>query len=290
MMEELDNNNDDKLNKIIRVIKDSYHPTIDELGNYILFKSGIEPENKSILKLAPKIELHIRKCSECNKVFLELNSEYAGLDNFLKIEESNKEVKIPETVIVSRKFINFRYTGIALLFACILYLGAFSISRYTTPTSLKYASLENRSDLYETRGRTTHDFQESLKALEKRDNEDAVKWLNQDIVNNRGDETIFYSYYVLGLTNLESAQKDILGLFPSYDKSKVNEGIAALNKALEMNNSGKFRNINFDIYFFLGKADLMLNNKTGAKEYLTKVINEKGSKMNEAKNILAGLD
>lgn len=283
-------NNDDKMDKIIKLLKDSFHPTSEELGNFILYKNGVDLEEKSILKLTPKIEAHLRKCADCNTLFLELNDEYANLDNFLNLQETDKTVKIHETVVASRKYFNYRYSGVALLFVCLLYLGAFSISKIITPASLNFASLENRSDIYETRGRATYDFQESLKALENKDNESAVNWLNKDIVNNHADETIFYSYYVLGLAYLESAPNNILGLFPSYEKIKVGKGISALNTALEMNKSGKFPNINLDIYFFLGKADLMLNNTKEAKGYLIKVVNEKGSYMSDAKNILNGLD
>jgi tetratricopeptide (TPR) repeat protein len=292
------NNSDDKLNKIEKIIRDSYHPTSDELGNYILYKNGIDPEDKSILRLVPKIELHLRRCSECNSLFLELNNEYSDIDNFLKVQEPFKidniseHIKIPVKPIIKTpvRYFNFKFSGIVIVLACVLYFGAFSVSKLLTPSSVKYAHLESTSDLFETRGRVTHDFQESLKALENRDYEATVNWLNKDIVYNRGDETIFYSYYILGLAYLESAQTDIIGLFPSYDKTKVNQGISAFNKALELNNSGKFRNINLDIYFFLAKADFMLNNISGAKENLKKVVTEKGSNMNEAKKILSGLD
>ena len=264
-MEEF-NNSDDKLNKIEKIIRDSYHPTSDELGYYILYKNGIDPENNSFLKIVPKIELHLRRCSECNSLFLELNNEYSDIDNFLKDQEPLKsdniseQLKIPPKQMVKTPVKYFKFSGIILALACVLYFGAFSVSKLLTPASLKYAYLENASGLYETRGLVT------------------------------SDDTFFYSYYILGLAQLESAHKDILGLFPYYDKIKVNKGIAAFNKALELNKSGKFNNINLDIYFFLAKADLMLNNVTEAKENLKKVVAEKGSNMNEAKKILSGLD
>jgi tetratricopeptide (TPR) repeat protein len=288
------NINDYKMNKIEKIIKDSFHPTTDEIGNYILFKNGIDPEDKSIIRLIPKIELHLRRCAECNRLFLELNNEYSELDTFLNdheplsIENKSEQIKIPVNAHI--KYFSFKSVGIVLAFTCVLYLGTFSVSKILTPPSLKYTDLENVSDLYGTRGRVTYDFQESLKAFENRDYEGTVKWLKKDIVYNHGDETIFYSHYILGLAYLKSAQTNIIGLFPSYDKIKVNQGISAFNKALELNNSGKFRNINLDIYFFLAKADLMLNNVTEAKENLKKVIAEKGSNLNEAKKILSGLN
>jgi hypothetical protein len=288
-MDELDYNDDD-LSRIEKIIRDSYHPTNDELGNYILYQNGIDPlEDKSIIKLAPKIELHLRKCSACNKLFLELNREYAELDSFLTNESANVKIT-SEPAVAQRSQFNLKKYSITLITICLLYLASFTVSDLVTPKYYKYAALDNRSDLYETRGRVSSSFQESLKALENKDYESAVKWLNGDINSNQLNETIFYSHYILGLTYLELSKSEFLGLFPSYNPANVTKGISSLNKALELNNSGKYRNINLDIYFYLGKADLMLNNKTGAKEYLFKVVNEKGSHLSEAKNILEGLN
>jgi hypothetical protein len=262
-MEQIDDN-DYKFNKIEKIIKDSYHPTSDELGNYILYINGIDPENKSFLRIFPKIELHLRRCSECNRLFLELNNEYSELDTFLnnheplRIEKKSEQIKMPVRAHI--KYFNFKSVGLVLACTFLLYLGAFSVSKLLTPSSYKYTHLENVSGINETRGMST------------------------------SDDTFFYSYYLLGLAYLESAHTDIIGLFPSYDKIKVKQGISAFNKALELNNSGKFPNINLDIYFFIAKADLMLNNLSEAKENLNKVVNEKGSKINEAKKILFGLD
>src|ERR1035437_7841125 len=141
------NNSDDKLNKIEKIIKDSYHPTSDELGNYILYKNGIDPEDKSILRLVPKIELHLRRCSECKSLFLELNNEYSELDTFLQAQEPLRIEKKSEQLIIPvktpAKYFSFKSAALFLAFTIVLYLGAFSVSKVLTPTSLKYAHLEN---------------------------------------------------------------------------------------------------------------------------------------------------
>jgi hypothetical protein len=290
-MDELENN-DDMLNKIENILKDSYHPDLEDLGNYILYKNGIEPENKSIIKIVPKIELHLRKCNECNRLFLELNNEYSELDSFLleKLPSETKKIPESEKVQIIQPVNYFKFSGIVLALACLLIFSIFSVSQILTPASAKYANLKNISGLYETRGRVSYDFQESLKAFENQDYENTVNWLKKDIINNSSDESIFYSHYILGLAFLESARKDVFGLFPSYDKTKVNDGILALNEAMNLNSSGKFPNINLDICFYLAKADLMLDNIAQAKINLKIVITEKGSYMDEAKNILSGLN
>ena len=53
-MEHLDNS-DDKLNRIEKIIKESYHPTTDELENYILYY------------LNPLERLYLLKSSQRNK-------------------------------------------------------------------------------------------------------------------------------------------------------------------------------------------------------------------------------
>ena len=289
-MNELDNN-DDMLNRIEKILKDSYHPDIEEIGNYILYKNGIEPENNLIIKMIPKIELHLRKCNECNKLFLELNNEYSELDSFLleKMPSGIKKITGAEKVQIKPPVKYLKLSGIALALTCLLLFGLISVSQLVTPRSVKYANIGSISSHYETRGRVTSDFQESLKSFENQDYDNTVTWLNKDIIKNSSDESIFYSYYILGLAYLESSQKDIFGLFPSYDKTKVKHGIESLNKAMELNNSGKFPNINLDICFYLAKADLMLNDISEAKINLNKVIVEKGSNMDEAKKILSGL-
>jgi len=289
-MQDLDYN-DDMMNRIEKILKDSYHPGIEEIGNYILYKNGIEPENKTIIKLIPKIELHLRKCNECNKLFLELNNEYSDLVSFLldKMPSGIKKITETDKIQIKPPAKYFKLSGIALAVTCLLIFGLFSVSQLITPQSVKYANLGSISGHYETRGRVTSDFRESLKSFENQDYENAVRWLKNDIVKNSADESIFYSYYILGLAYLESSQKNVIGLFPSYDKTKVNNGVIALNKAMMLNNSGKFPNINLDICFYIAKADLMRNNISEAKVNLKKVISEKGSYMDDAKKILSGL-
>jgi tetratricopeptide (TPR) repeat protein len=137
-----------------------------------------------------------------------------------------------------------------------------------------------------SRGRTTDDFELSMKALEDKEYQSAIEYLKSDIDLNSKDETIFYSYYILGLTYLETAEKNVLGLFPSFDKSSAELALQNFKKTIEKNTSGKFQNVNLDAYFFAAKASLMVDDTKSAKDYLNIVVNDKGSKMNEARQIL----
>src|ERR1039457_3649093 len=155
-MEESDNNNG-KMNKIEKILKDSFHPTSDELGNYILFKNGID-DDKSIMKLVPQIDLHLRKCDKCNSLFLELNNEYSDLDNFLKEHQprvvGKKSDSAKTTIKPTVKY--FKFSGIALAITCLLLISVFSVSQLVTPSPFKFAHIGNISGLYETRGRVTY--------------------------------------------------------------------------------------------------------------------------------------
>jgi tetratricopeptide (TPR) repeat protein len=140
-----------------------------------------------------------------------------------------------------------------------------------------------------SRGRSTDNFELSIKALEDKDYQSAIEYLKNDIELNPNDKTIFYSYYILGLTHLEMAEKNLLGLFTTFDKSSSEATILNLGKCVKLNTSGNFNNVNLDAFFFMAKASLMLEDSKTAKDYLEIVVKEKGSKMNEAEQILKEL-
>ncbi len=63
-----------------------------------------------------------------------------------------------------------------------------------------------------------------------------------------------------------------------------------LKKASGRNDSGRFNNLKLNSYFYLAKASMMLKDEKAAKQYLTLVINGKGSKMEEAKYLLGEME
>ncbi|HSR18506.1 MAG TPA: hypothetical protein VLM39_10500 [Ignavibacteriaceae bacterium] len=129
-----------------------------------------------------------------------------------------------------------------------------------------------------------------MQELQENNYDKAIDFLKKDIFENPKDETIFYSYYVIGLSYLKAAEKSTFGLFSYYDKSKAAEALKNFKTAVEKNKSGKYPNITLNAYFYSAKACLMMDNLPPAKKYLQKVISEKGSKMNEAKRILSELE
>jgi tetratricopeptide (TPR) repeat protein len=157
------------------------------------------------------------------------------------------------------------------------------------PKYKKYASLDKAADFYLTGERASKEFQKSMIAIQNRDYESAIKFLSNDIQNNNEDEDIFYSYYILGIVHLESAETSFLDLFPKYNKNAVESGISDLKMSIQKNKSNRGNEIIFDSYFLLGKAYLMLDNVSEARKYFRFVVDSNSSKAEEAKEILSYL-
>lgn len=269
------------------------HLTTDELADYVLIKEELEPQNPETIKKIPLFDLHIRRCEKCSSQLQVMNNEMAEANNFIytglnkTMYESSKH-SVQNALFAQRsKFIRSTFIGASVLalfvFALVL------VSNITTSKLYRLAAAEDGLELSISRGRTTNDFELSIKAIEEKDYSAAIKYLQNDIKLNPNDETIFYSYFILGLTYLETAEKNILGLFPSFDKTSAALALENFKKSIEYNTSGKFQNVNLDSYFFAAKAYLMLEDKKSAEEYLQIVVNEKGSKLNQAAAILEEL-
>jgi tetratricopeptide (TPR) repeat protein len=268
----------------------SKHLTIDELGDYVLIKNGLEPEKKEHLKNIPHFDEHIRRCPKCAGEMKFYNKEYSEVENFVRTQSEasdGEQTKVTGSKIISfPKFNVGRYAIIGLSAMAIVFFSLMVISTLSTSKYYKLASVDYSSEMSNSRGRTTDDFELSIKAFEEKKYPTAIEYLKRDIEINKNDETIFYSYYILGLTYLETAENNVLGLFPKFDKSLANSALYNFIKTIELNNSGRFQNINLDAYFYAAKASLMMEDSKSAKEFLQIIVNEKGSKLNEASEIL----
>lgn len=277
--------------KLGRTFLASKHLTIDELADYVLIKHNLEPENADNLKNIPLFNVHLRYCDRCTEEVKFYEKEYSDIHNFMETQVSsteNEKIRSSSTVISPRINIRrFGFIGISAL--AVLFIALLVISNITNSKHYDLASLSDSSDMSISRGRTTDNFELSIKALEDRDYQSAIEYLKSDIKLNPNDKTIFYSYYILGLTHLETAEKNFLGFFTNFDKSSSEAAIINLSKCVKLNTSGNFNNVNLDAYFYMAKASLMLEDSKAAKNYFEIVVKEKGSKMNEAEQILKEL-
>lgn len=278
-----------------KIADHSSHLSEDLLAQYTLYKNGLQPDDRSIIEKVSFIEQHLRKCNKCSELFKELNSEYADADNFVsetftQLKDESSESKSLSQRIPPPRYKTPRYAFASILIAGFIYLALYIISSFTTPDYFADAAIRQDSQFSITRGRATENFQNSLKALEQDKYDKAIAYLENDIKQNPDDETIFYSYYIIGLSYLKTAEHSFLGLFPGYNRERTEKGIFNLEESIQKNESGKFDNIKLNSYFYLAKANLMLNEKKNAEKYLNMVIKERGSKMEEARKLLGEME
>lgn len=263
---------------------------IDEelLAEYVLYKNNLKDYNKWLQLLLIKVEEHLRKCEHCQNTFRELNAQYADVDEFITKTISTKTEKsyTPITQIIFRqKSSAFRFAYSTVVALVVIYVALFIYSDVTTPDYIKTPFSENR-DFYNTRGRTSELFQRGLDALDNNNYADAIKFLNQDLKENPDQESIFYTHFILGITYINKAEKDFLGLFKSFNKEDVLKGISHFEKSIELNQNDRFQNLKLDAHFYIGKAYLFINDKNSAKEHLQIVIDNKGSHYKDAEKLL----
>ncbi len=262
---------------------------IDEelMAEYVIYKNNLSSDGLIVL-LAGKVEDHLRKCVQCEKLFTELNAEYCDVDAFVSqtLVEPVIQTK-PEQSVEFFSFNNFstaKYAFASLAAVVVLYLGLFAISLFTTP-DYKNSFLDGE-DFYTTRGRTTELFQRGLDAIDRKDYDSAIKYLSDDAMNNKSDESIFYTHFILGITYINKAESDFLGLFKSFNKEDVAKGIENFERSIELNNSGKFDNLKLDAHYFIGKSYLMIDDKTSARVHLQSVVDGRGSYYKKAEELL----
>ena len=151
------------------------------------------------------------------------------------------------------------------------------VSNVTKPFYKKNIFQPEEKTNFITRGRTSVLFQKSLSALNNHDYNTAIKFLKEDIVKNSNENSIFYSYYVLGLTYLKSAESNFLGTIQSFDHVKIENEIENLFIANEKNNSGDYDNLKIDVNYYIAKAYLSIDAIEDAKKHL-QIVREKSEK------------
>ncbi len=202
-------------------------------AQYTLYKNGLVPDDSSVIGRIPFIETHLRRCAVCSDIFREFNSEYSEVDSFLSesIVPGKDSADLPAGTSLN-KYKAPRYAFASILVVGLVYLVLYMLSSFTTPDFYNDAAIRNDSQFSINRGRATENFQNSLKALENDNYDDAISYLKKDIEENSGDKTIFYSYYIMGLSYLKTAEHDFIGLFPGYDQERAAKGAEYLKESI----------------------------------------------------------
>ncbi len=271
------------------------HIPTDLLSAYILFERGDEPENKIIPLIKHKIKSHLIKCSICKDEYDILLNNYNDIKDHIdsalthKLKLTAGEDKNLLSLIFD-KYSTMKYAFATFIILIFGYFGLFIISSSITPDYNKSIFSDNQNDFNKTRGRTSVLFQKGLNAIEDGDYERAVKFLTDDIIQHPDEKSIFYSYYVIGITYLKDAESDFIGLFRSYDKEKVNLAIENLNISIDKNRSGDYESLKLDSYYYLGRAYLLNDNRNLSRSNFQAVINGKGRFSNEAKELIKQIE
>ena len=279
--------------KLGKIVKDTSHITLAELQDYILEKNNLNDEHSISLMKFSIIKNHLNSCKSCFSIYEELSAELNAADTAINkfIIDSvsrGKERDIKTQQLFKNKLI--RYPIFSAVSILVLFLALEIFSTFTTPKNFRLGQINDKPLSAITRGRLSLEFQEGLAALDNGDYGKAISFFENDLINNKNGNSIFYTHYILGLTYLESAKKDFLGLFISFDTNDILKAVDNFNLCITDNISGNFPDVSFNAYFFMAKAEIILNNTALAKKYLGVVIDNKGSKLNEAKELLNKLE
>lgn len=279
----------DVYNALKTVLIGSIHLDTDILGDYILYKRGDEKSVEYISLVSDKIETHLKTCDPCSKEYNILSAELDSINNYLDKRITGKKEEQP-VLFLFQKSIGFRYAVATVLVLLISYFGLRIVSDISTPYYKQQIFSAKEDDNYITRGRTSILFQKSLNALENKEYEDAIKLLTEDIEQNKNDKSIFYSYYVLGITYLKTSESDFLGAFKSFDSDKVHRAIESLESSIEKNNSGYFNNLKLDAHYYIARGYLMLDEVNTAENHLNIVVDKRGRFYKKAEELLNSLE
>ncbi|MCB0746626.1 MAG: hypothetical protein KDC90_04105 [Ignavibacteriae bacterium] len=245
--------------------------------------------------LAPKIEKHLQVCINCREEFELLNKELNEVDTYLSEKIITKEIIKDQSNLkgsISSWFNNnqIKYSFASAASIIFLFLLLYTASEISTPKSIIIASSINKLDFSTTRGRNSSSFVNAVNELENKNYTKAIDLLKEDISRSNNDVTLFYSYYILGITHIANAHSNFIGMFDDFDNNELEKAIMSFKNVLTLNNSGLFQNINYNSYYFLGQTYLLKGDIGKAKEYLTNAINYKSEYSSAANELLGTLE
>ena len=269
-----------KYQVVASAIRSQDHPDADTLAAYVLGELPV--------KKAEPITQHIRDCSVCDETISELQSELNGIDLYLKNTINNKHTGFIQkaNIFFHQSSPLIRYAAAAVVIIGLSYSSIYTVSVLTTSKNFMYGNLQSEQNFSISRGRQSDAFDEALYAIDQKDFSNAITALKKDIAANTNDQSIFYSHYILALTYFHAAYSAPLGLFPHYDKALITDAKSEFAECIRLNRNPQLNNISLDACFFSAKASILLDDRVSAKQGLQKVIDGKGSKMQEAKDLL----
>jgi hypothetical protein len=259
------------------------HPSSEVLGDRAL---GLLAANE-----AEAVDVHLRSCAVCKATYLELREEADLLDSYLDeaIEGSATETGKPMKPGRARIFTLpvYRYAAAAVLVIGLFYSGisfypdAFMPRRYSLGdiSSLQLSSI--------TRGLDNPQLQSAQFEIQNKNYDKAIALLEGYIKSEQQD--VFYVNYLLGLTYLHASKQNVALVVPGYNEQYLRKAKEHLLTSIQLNTNPQLVNISLDAAFYAAKAAILLNQNDEARQLLNRVVAEKGSMMDEAKNLVERL-
>ncbi|MBN2008534.1 hypothetical protein JW960_04215 [candidate division KSB1 bacterium] len=255
-------------------------PSNDELIAYV--------ENSLSTKRRDEIELHIDCCGSCsafisalrnesevtdaqeiwernvetidNRVNIFLQKQYAA--NSARKSSSNWWQLIVDWCEVKNRKLVFATAGIACILMLIVVGWHF---QYADQFRLADISVEQTS-AYRSSSTPKTKIDQAIRFYESRKFDKANQLLSAEAQANPNR---FPVQYYLGLTQLQQAKKNILGLSVGYNQQKVADAKQSLQHALNLTQDNLY--FQFDCYWYLGKACIMEGNYKEASEWFNKI-------------------
>lgn len=271
----------------VRKLGSELHPDYEMIADYIVYED--QSAGGTALRHTLNLTRHLQSCPECAELYRELKEEY----NEVEFREELPVYKI-ESVPAPRKtgfslFRNYpviRYAAAASVFFVIGWLGLAMYSSVSMPQYKKIAGYNPVEDISQVRGRSNSYFDKALSEISRRNYDNAIALLSEDAAVNSNDMTIFYTHYVTGLLYLSKSESSVLGMMKNYNHDDLKNAVKQFEMVISKNKSGKFDNVTFDAYYYIGKAFLLLEDKPNARKYLKLVIDNRGSFMDESRKLL----
>jgi TolA-binding protein len=138
-----------------------------------------------------------------------------------------------------------------------------------------------------TRGSMPDAFSKGLSAFQEGNYQLATRELEIFLSQSPDSTSQFYAHYLLGISCLSAAESDFLGRFQKIDRNLLGKGMEHLQSAGGLTDYAGFQE---ECYWYLGKAYLLKGDGAGAKELFEKMIQLKGRRFREAREIIGELD
>ena len=289
------------------------HPIEDELltrySIYLAAPGEADYDGKKLTRSEiGRIRKHVFECQVCEEKIEQFTREYREIENYLD------ETDLPELILGPRpaltrlsdllqqlynsvilgikdlanipmpKLYPVALGAVAALFIMI-WVGPFF--RGSENPYLKLVPVDKESASFLTRSRLSQTLAEGLAAFSEGEMERAIQRLQGFISTSADDPTLFYAHYVLGIAYLNQAKSDFLGRFQQVNSKLVDAGIENLELAKSLSQNP---NITEGCNWHIGVAYLMKGDGSGAKTMFEQVVELRGRRFKEAKEMLSEIE